>query len=149
MKLLRTKFFSALVLSSLSLSAYATGCFITIAKDRCWDKYEVTVIAKNANGLSLVKTLSIPKGQPWVREKFECSPGETLAMEATFSPVFWAEDKSKLFPAKRYWSMPATLQDGAIGWNLTVCFPADFEDVPIPPELHTNCGCDLGAIPKI
>ncbi|HVT63291.1 MAG TPA: hypothetical protein VHD33_07395 [Legionellaceae bacterium] len=128
---------------------HAVTCFITMVKGHCWKAYDVSVDVLDANSGQKKISLVIPENQMWVRQPFECKPGDTLALTAKFSPAFWAGDEEKTFPGQRYWKLPTTVNAGETGWNVTVCFPKYFANVPTPPDAATNCDCDLSTIPKL
>lgn len=132
-----------------STQSYAFICYITIVKDSCWKNYNVTVKATDgATGAEAV-SVTVPLGEPWARQQFECTAGETLALEAQFSPVFWSSDEGRIFPAQRYWKLPTAIENGITGWNVTVCYPKWFANVPMPPEASSKCVCDTDSIPPI
>lgn len=127
----------------------AMTCYLTMVKGSCWKAYDLTVDVSNADTGKAKTTVLVPEDQMWVRQTFECKPGETLALVAKFSPVFWAGDENKTFPGQRYWKLPDTVKPGETGWNVTVCFPKYFSNVPLPPDASTHCDCDVSAIPKV
>ena len=125
----------AIVISWLSLSAYAVPCYLTLVKDSCWKMYDVTVDIKDAVTNKQLGSIIVPLGTAWGRQAFECSGGETLALFAKFSPAFW--------------KLPDALKPGEVAWNVTVCYPKYFANVPLPPNATSNCMCDVDNIPKI
>jgi hypothetical protein len=132
----------------LSTQTYAITCYLTMVKGGCWKKYDLTVDLSDADSGKVIRTVLVPGDQPWVRQEFECKAGDTLAVEAKFSPVFWEGDDDKTFKGQRYWKLPDEIKPGETGWNVTICFPKQFSDVPSPPEA-SNCDCDFTTIPKI
>lgn len=143
-------FLAALFFSTNSL---AFTCFLTMVKAPCWKPYALNVELSDAQTGKLIRTTKVAENQLWVRDKFECKPGATLAMEATFSPVFWASDVGRIFKGLRYWKLPDTIiinkKIHETGWNVTVCYPTEFSDVPQPPSSNTNCDCDYSTIPPV
>ncbi|KTC90590.1 hypothetical protein OQJ18_00920 [Fluoribacter dumoffii] len=133
---------------SSSLWASIT-CYYTLVKDNCWTKYNVVVDVMDATSSNSLTTVTVPAGKSWIRQTFPCDPGQKLMYRAKFSPVFWESDKDKTYMAKNYWSLPNVINPGDSAWNVTVCFPNDFGQVPMPPEGSGNCGCNFDNIPAI
>ena len=128
---------------------YAFPCFVTLVKDSCWTNYDVSVdVIGTAKG-NVITTVLIPKGQSWARGSFSCQPLDGLSYKATFSPVFWKNDTGKVYNAVRDYSLPATIQPGETAWNINICYPADFSEVPLPPTADSNCKCSLDGIPPV
>lgn len=137
----------SLILSS-SLWANIT-CYYTLVKDSCWTKYDVSVDVMDAVSAKVLTTVTVPAGKSWMRQTFPCDAGQKLMYRAQFSPVFWESDKGKTYIAKNYWSLPNTINPGDSAWNVTVCYPNDFAQVPLPPDVSGNCSCNLDDIPTI
>lgn len=141
------KYIVSLLLASTQASAF--NCYVTMVKDSCWTDYNLTVSVSNANnGKELIEVL-VPKGKSWGREAFACDKGMTLALTAKFDPVFWSTDEGKTFPGQRYWKLPDNIESGISGWNVTVCYPKWFANVPTPPNATANCKCDTDNIPTL
>jgi hypothetical protein len=129
--------------------SYALDCYMTIVKSYAWQNYNLTVAVNNAENGTKLGEVTVPQGKLWNREKFTCSLGVTLALEARFSPEIWSGDKDKVFNAIRMWKLPKNPSNpNALGWNLTVCYPKSFSDVPTPPQGNGEFECDLQAVPK-
>lgn len=140
---------SYILMTIFSAHAMAFSCHITIVKDNCWTDYNLTVSVTDAsNGNELVKIL-VPKGESWGRKTFTCDKGQTLAMSAQFDPVFWAEDANKNFLGQRYWKLPDQIENGVSGWNVTVCYPKWFANVPTPPKSTSHCRCNTDNLPAL
>ena len=137
------------ILAGLSLSGYAASCYLTLVKDSCWKMYDVTVDIRDAETDKKLGSILIPMGTAWGRQPFECTGGETLALFAQFSPVFWSTDEGKVFSGQRYWKLPDKFNPGEVAWNVTVCFPKYFANVPMPPDATPHCVCELDKIPKV
>ncbi|MDF1758858.1 MAG: hypothetical protein P1U74_11290 [Legionellaceae bacterium] len=133
----------------LSSQAQAVQCYITVVKGSCWKDYDVTISALNAETSNKVVDVVIPKGQLTARAPFTCQPGDTLSMSSKFSPEFWKGDEMKVFKAIRFWALPEKAESNTIGWNVSVCFPQGFSDVPQPPESSGQCECDMESVPKL
>lgn len=140
-----------ILLGTLLFSQQTTAftCYLTMVKGGCWKSYDLTVDLSDADKGTLIKKILVAEDQLWTRQKFDCKPGKTLALEAKFSPVFWEGDEDKAFKGRRYWKLPDAIKRDETGWNVTVCFPTQFEDVPHPPAGNANCGCDFTDIPKV
>lgn len=124
-------------------------CYFTLAKDSCWTKYNLTVDVIDANAQTILTTLNIPAGTSWLRQEFSCQPSQKLMYQARFTPVFWESDAGKSFSAERFWFMPGTINSGDTAWEIPVCFPKNFAEVPLPPGADSNCKCDFSVIPVI
>lgn len=140
--------FTVLILG-FSLSANAFPCFLTLVKDSCWTNYNVTVVVTNAGTGDAIVTATVPKGKSWVRVPFTCQPAQALSFSATFSPVFWQDDTYKTYPSQHNWYLPETVKAGATAWSLTLCYPSEFSEVPLPPDASGNCGCQTDNIPPV
>jgi hypothetical protein len=136
------------LISSSSLWASIT-CYYTLIKDSCWTKYDVSVDVMDALSAKVLTTVTVPAGKSWTRQTFPCEPGQKLMYRAQFSPVFWDSDRGKTYAAKNYWSLPNTINPGDSAWNVTVCYPNDFAQVPLPPDVSGNCSCSFDNIPAI
>ena len=68
---------------------------------------------------------------------------------ARYTPVFWQSDIGKTYDAQHSWSLPDEVNPGDMAWNVSVCFPADFSLVPMPPQATNNCKCDFAGIPVL
>lgn len=132
---------------SLNHLAWSFDCYFTVAKDSCWTNYNVSVSVIETKSNTVLTTVSIPAGKSWYRQKFSCQPGQKLLYNATFSPVFWASDLGKTYPAQNYLSLPESVNSGDTAWNLSVCYPTQFSEVPLPPDAKGNCACDFKSIP--
>ena len=124
-------------------------CYFTLVKDSCWTKYNVSVDVVDDDKSTVLTTVNVPAGTPWIRQKFTCEAKQKLMYKARFTPVFWQSDVGKTYSADRYWFMPGTINPGDTAWNIPVCFPANFSEVPFPPDAKGNCKCDFSTIPAI
>ena len=132
---------------SSQVSAFT--CFLTLVKDSCWTDYDVTVNMGDATTGKPVLTLSVPKGKSFSRQEFTCNAGQVFNYKASFSPIFWQADKGKIFPGKRTWSLPDTIKKGDTAWNITICYPSEFSEIPLPPTATANCKCDTQNLPPV
>ena len=133
----------------IPIQSHAFVCYVTMVKDNCWTNYNLTVDVTDASSSAVATTIVVPAGQSWGRKQFACNAGQTLALSAQFSPVFWRTDVNKVFPAQRFWRLPDNIESGITGWNVTVCYPKWFADVPMPPGASVNCACNTDNIPPI
>lgn len=145
---MRLSVYSLLLSLLLSSQVHAVKCYFTLVKENCWKSYDLTVDVLDAKTRKVKATLMVPENRLWYRQEFECKPGDTLALVAKFSPIFWAGDENKTFSGQRYWKLPETVKPGETGWNVTVCFPKSFANVPLPPDATGSCTCDVASIPK-
>ncbi len=147
----KAKFICKILLLNLIFicKANAVSCYITMVKASCWKDYDLYVTVKNSETGDKLGDITVSKGNLWNRKEFICKPGMTLGLEAKYVPEIWKGDKDKVFPSTRFWSLPKeTNNTDAIGWNVTVCYPQSFSDVPLPPDATADCTCDMQAIPK-
>ncbi len=129
--------------------ANALSCYITIVKDSCWKNYDLYVTVNNAETGAKLGEIAVYQGKQWGRAKFDCTPGITLELEAKYSPDIWSGDSEKVFKAIRFWKLPKKPTNAeALGWNVSVCYPKWFADVPMPPDASGDCKCDMQAVPK-
>ncbi|EHL32839.1 hypothetical protein [Legionella drancourtii] len=129
---------------------WAITCYYTLAKDNCWLKYNVTVDVMDALSAKVLATVTVPAGKSWTRVTFPCETnGQKLMYRAQFSPSIWDSEKGKVYMAKNYWSLPNGVKEGDSAWNVSVCYPSDFSEVPMTPEATSSCACDFSSIPEI
>lgn len=131
-----------------STQASAMQCYLTLMQGKCWQNYEITIQAVDGiSGDEITKpiTLSAKKGDPmdkfWKRVPFDCKAKEGISLKASFSPPIWATDKDKIYPGTEIIYLPETIKKGIFAWNVPVCFPSSFENIPIPPSATDNCDC--------
>lgn len=134
-----------LVLGSCT-GASAFTCHFTVVKDSCWTPYDVKVTAADTKDKKVLTTALIPAKKSWARTTFDCSPGQKLEYLANFSPAFWDSEAGKIYRAKQYQSLNAKIDPTDVAWDLKVCFPQDFAEVPFPPQGHKNCKCDFSQV---
>jgi hypothetical protein len=139
----------AFVTFAVSSSALAFTCFVTVAKDSCWTNYALTLNVTDTATNQAISTVEVPKGKSWTREIFNCQPNQSLHYAATYQPIFWADMKNKIYKAKSTIRLPEAIEPGQTAWDLTVCFPRDFAEVPFPPDAKGNCKCNLNDIPAV
>lgn len=143
---------SSMLMAAMAVPAVVSAsypCFFTFVKDSCWTDYDVNVSVVDASNNKHVVTVSIPKGKSWARKKTRCNGGESFDYAATFSPVFWQSDEGRQFRGKRTWTLPQHMSKGDTAWDITVCYPEQFAEVPLPPTAGANCKCDFQSIPPV
>ena len=128
----------------MSSQVHAFKCYITLMKSSCWDKHNVVINVKdNLSGKKVVKELKFNAGDPlWLRTTFKCHAKQGLIFSAQFTPVIWENDKGKTYYTKRIWFLPKTVQKGVQFWNIPVCYPTNFAEVPTLPSSSEVCTCD-------
>jgi hypothetical protein len=131
----------SLLLSGASFAA-ETQCVLRLVKNTCWDSYSATVAVVKAKNLQEISSGTIPKNQQQSNITFPCPFGEPISLRATFSPAFWEGTAEKRYMTKRVWDVPLHLPEKTEKWELSACFPDDFQSVPIPPTMGTNCHCE-------
>ncbi len=147
--LMMNRIFALFLTLSCSTPLWSFNCYFTLAKDSCWTNYNITVDVVDDTTSTVLTTVSVPSGTPWVRQQFTCQPAQKLMYKARFTPIFWQSDANKTYSADRFWFMPGTINPGDKAWELPVCFPSNFAEVPFPPDATGNCKCDFSVIPTI
>ena len=132
-----------------TIQAQAFPCFLTMVKDSCWTDYNVTIVAADATTGKQITSVLIPQGQSWTRVQFNCQPKDSIEFVATFTPVFWENDKGKSYAGQRQWTLPEAIKAGDTAWNIPMCYPTQFSQVPLPPGADNNCKCNMEEIPLI
>jgi len=140
-----------ILLYSLCLSGniWAFPCFVTFVKDTCWTNYNVTITVINAMTAKELVTITVPEGESWARGNFNCQPGEPLAASAVFSPIFWQQDEGKKYVMQQQITLPEQISHGDTAWNINICYPAEFAEVPLPPDATSTCQCKTKDIPPV
>ena len=121
-------------------------------KSKCWQKHNVHIkVIDNVTANLVVKQITIPKDKLWVRKEFDCQPKQGLIYESRFDPYIWKTDQDKVYNTKLIWFLPKKVQKKIAAWNIPICFPTNFLDVPILPDVATHCDCESTAkeIPAI
>lgn len=129
-------------------TGFSITCYYTLAKDNCWTNYDVTVDVIDSRTNKTLTSITAPKGKSWARQTFECEASQKLMYIAQFNPVFWEGDTGKKYNSLNYWSLPDVVKPNEKAWTLSVCYPADFSLVPLPPNNSGNCTCDFTSIPS-
>lgn len=137
------------LLMALSPVSFAVKCYYTLVKADCWVNYDVTVTVSDAITNQRILTAVVPKGKRWSRQTFECQPAQKFMYEATFSPIIWEKDANKTYHALRFWSLPEQVSAQTAAWNIPVCFPEAFAEVPLPPDAINACRCDFSVVPSL
>jgi hypothetical protein len=135
--------------TGFAMQSHAFTCFLTQMKDDCWKTYNVTVDVYDSTTNKKLVSAIVPTGSLWTRQQFTCQPGQTLRFQAQFTPVFWQNDEGKTWYGNHFWTLPAQPQTGETAWNIPLCFPGDFAEVPMPPQATNNCQCSSSGIPPI
>lgn len=143
------KTLTMLMLCLFTLNAYSVHCFVTGVKANCWESYNVTIDIVDTKNNEKMASIIIPAGSLWSRQEFECTPGENLRFDATFNPIIWEKEKDKVYTGLRFWKLPVTAPKEGEVWNLNICFPTHFSQVPLPPEAQQRCVCDMQNIDPI
>jgi len=135
--------------SACALPLYAFRCVFTLVKDSCWKDFDVTVAVKEVRTDKPLFSLSVAKGESWSRKEFACEAGAEIIYSATFSPSIWKGSEGKTYLAQRFWSLPTAIKAGETAWEIPVCFPGAFAEVPLPATAGSNCACNFDAVPAI
>ncbi len=129
---------------------FAFTCYATLMKGECWKNYDVSITMRDGATTKVIMQAELKKETLWVRKKFECNPGQSLGFTATFSPKIWKDNKDERYYKKSFISLPETIKSTDSAWEVSVCFPREFSEVPIPPESSGDCSCKIAnKIPKI
>lgn len=139
------------VLLSLIVASptWSFNCYLTVAKGSCWKNYNVTIEAIDSiNSKSLIK-MTVPQGKDWERQPFTCEPAQRLTYQASFTPTIWEQDKGKIYKPFKFMFLPKEVKPGEKAWVVSVCFPANFAETPLPPDAGAKCACDFESIPPL
>ena len=139
----------AFLLTSCLSTGWAFTCYATFVKSTCWQAYTVTLTLMDAMQNKPITTLSIPSNTSWVRGEFECTPLQTLQLQATFNPTIWENDVNKIYYGTKFKILPATMSKNTGAWDIPICFDNDFAEVPLPPSATSLCQCNMKSIPPI
>ncbi|MCX7115621.1 MAG: hypothetical protein NTW08_06925 [Gammaproteobacteria bacterium] len=129
--------------------AFSFPCYVTVLKDSCWTNYDVQVMVMDGVQKKQLLAVSVPKGQAYQRQKFECSARQELAFNATFQPVIWENEKGMVYPAKQFVFLPEAVNKDDKAWNIPICFSSAFTKVPMPPAATGQCVCDFATVPAL
>lgn len=131
-------------LTLISYQSFAFQCYFTPMKGSCWKDYTVTIkVLDNGTQKPLMDPVVIEKGKFWKRVKFDCKPSQGLLFEANYKPLIWKTNKQKAYKALRIWFLPNTIKKGIKAWNVPLCFPKQFAQVPTPITATDNCTCTI------
>ncbi len=148
----------AVLLVFLTTETFAMQCYLTLMQGKCWHGYKITISAVDSiSGDELIKpvTLEGKKGDSndkfWKRVPFECKAKQGISLKASFSPPIWSADKDKAYPGSETIYLPETVKKDIFAWNVPICYPSAFENIPLPPSADANCDCDdiKGGIPEV
>ena len=140
---------SIIFASIVTANVYAFPCLLTVVKDSCWTKYDVTVTGVNVMTNKTEISVLIPRGKSWARGSFSCDPSETLTFNASFKPAFWKGDVDKQYPSMSKKSLPTVITKDETAWSITLAYPGDFSSITLPPDASGNCKYDLKAVPAV
>lgn len=134
-----------------STNALAFQCYFTPMKGDCWKDYDVTIhLIDYSKQKDIVPPITLEKKTMWKRVPFDCNPKDSLIYTASFKPAIWKSQKDTVYKAKRIWFLPDKINKGIIAWNVPLCFPTAFSQVPIPPKADSDCSCSVQkSIPDI
>jgi hypothetical protein len=118
-------------------------CVVKISKASCWKPFNVNIYSVNLLTLKKIETFALPKGTMFIQKIIPCDEFNNARFLAQYSPAIWKEDNKTYYKAKRIWQPPYSVPDGTKYWVTKVCFPSDFQSVPIPLDGVRNCKCEF------
>jgi hypothetical protein len=124
-------------------------CYITFAKDSCWTQYDVTIDVIDVDTAKVLTTAEMPVNTAWTRESFNCEASQKLKYQAQFKPTIWKGSEDKKYFSSNLLVLPEAMKPKEKAWAISVCFPKDFAEVPMPPTATSNCACDFSSIPAL
>lgn len=125
-----------------ALASDSMVCQVHLTKPACWQKFDVKIMLLNGTTLKVLDTYHL-KDNPVLTKKFDCKPGEVITFASSFDPSIWHNDKYKIFNAQGSWQVPQTLKKGISAWQVNICFPDAFQDVPMPITTQPEtCTCN-------
>lgn len=132
-----------------STSLWSFTCYLTVAKGSCWKKYNVTIQVIDVTNSKVLTSINVPSGEAWTRQSFACEPAQRMTYHAQFTPVIWETDKGKVYKPFKFLALPEVIKPGEKAWVFSLCFPSNFNEVPLPPDAGQQCGCDFNSIPPL
>lgn len=131
-----------LIIISLLLGGeiWAFPCQYVVSKNCCWTDFNVNVSVLNAGNKKVLSQLTVPTGKSTLESSFDCQPGQSLELTATFSPEIWEGDKNKVFRSKGFIALKTEIAPDEVAWRIPIVFPDQFSGVPLPLDT-TNCQC--------
>lgn len=139
----------ALAIGLISTTSAAFPCILTFVKDSCWLDYEVNIIVSDPKDASVLTKATIPTEKSWVRQSFVCQPNQTIMYTATFSPTIWEGQDNKVYHMQKYRALPAAPKPNQKAWEVQICFPKAFAEVPFPPKATGQCRCLFDQVPVL
>ena len=133
----------------LSTQLFAFPCTVTLVKDSCWTNFNVNMVVTDVQSGKPITTILVPKGTSWKRGSFECQPSQKIIYSATFDPAIWEGTEGRIYNAQQYWALPESFTSSQKAWEIPVCFPSAFAEVPMPATGSGNCICDFTSVPAI
>lgn len=127
----------------------AFNCYMTVMKGSCWSNYNVSIDVLDASNDKKIMTLSLLNNKLWNRQPFECTPNQTFNFQATFNPAIWQGDTDTVYLSKSSIQLPMVITKEARAWDVSVCFPESFAEVPTPPNNNGSCACDSSSVPAV
>jgi len=123
-------------------------CQILAAKNTCWNKYTVNISYQDAISQKEFQKFSIAKDKSHTTVKFNCIKNAGRMFVSNFTPEIWQGDVHRRFHSKKVWQVPNTVPDDKDFYEIRICFPDDFQGVPIPMGYLENCKCQYPKVAK-
>ncbi len=133
----------------LAPNLLAASCLLTAVKPACWANYTVFINILDAQTQRKLTDITLSTDKLWNRVRFECEPGQRLAYQASFKPAIWQGQEHAIYQAQKFWLLPTNKALPAQTWEIQLCFPTAFAEVPMPPLGNQPCACDFKAIPTV
>jgi hypothetical protein len=140
-------FFSLQVNAELTNDVETKGdfsCRLFIQKNTCWDNYVITTEIVDVNASEDKKSLGklvVDKEHAYNSLTFDCKKGGLLSFRSSFEPPIFKEQQGKQFLTKKLWMVPFKIPKDSEAWVVELCFPDDFQKVPMPLGEVKNCKC--------
>lgn len=136
------------LLSTPALAQRAV-CVMEFAKSNCWNKYQVTVDFTTTSYPEFVNKIVLVPNVSSQQKQFSCNLGDRLHMKAKYTPPIWDTDQGAYFKQKTNWLVPKKPPKFGGRFYYKICYPNDFELVPIPPGADDKCKCTFKGLRKV
>lgn len=138
------RFALGLFLTCLTGGAFANfTCAIHLSKGKCWGAHEVTVKVASSTWPDIVTTIKLAKDKFSAQKDISCKPMDSIVTTATFTPPIWEGDVGKTYRQKKQWIIPASLPEGSEKYVIQICFPKNYDGVPLPMGDIRKCKCEF------
>ena len=136
-------FVMSLLFANYSIAKEDFSCKLFIHKNTCWNDFDVMIDLYDPyeKPFNAKANIAVKKDALENSIEFPCKGRDFITLRAKFSPTIWAGKEDELYKSKKTWVVPLEIDDNAIDWRISVCFPGDFQSVPQPTGVLKDCKC--------